>query len=305
MKATERSAARPTVPGPTRRRGGTPRVVLRSALAVLFATLGAGGCGGPPPPAVPAPSELASASWEELARPRPEPLEDAPRISVAAFEVAVPDRGSDLPGDLGIETALQEMISVGLLRRRDVEFVERRRFIRAVRQVQQGRARPEGAPPVGRTPGAELVLEGRWEPARPDSVVLELRLTDARTGEERRAWRTAAPARADLPSLARAATGGLLRALSALDRLPEWDDPLEARGIEAAPPRYRDAAVPAGAMDAFLRGLEAEDRYAWQRARRDYLEAIEEGEPPVFFEAREALARTARLRTGGTLGESP
>ncbi len=199
---------------------------------------------------------------------------------------------------------LQELVSVGLLRRRDVHFVERRRFAAAADRERRGEARPEGAPPIGRSPGADLILTGSWFAQGADSAVLELRLTGAETGEVVRSWRTATPADADLPSLARTATGGLLRALGAMGRLPEWDDPLAGTGVEPAPPAYRSAGIPTPAVGAYLRGVRAVDGYQWEAARRAFQRALEiAGEG--FFEADVALARAARLRAGETLGSDP
>ena len=54
------------------------------------------------------------------------------------------------------------------------------------------------------------------------------------------------------------------------------------------------------ALQSFLRGLAAEESWDWEGARRGYQAAASD---PGFFEAPAALARAARLRLGGTLGE--
>jgi hypothetical protein len=49
-----------------------------------------------------------------------------------------------------------------------------------------------------------------------------------------------------------------------------------------------------------MAGLEAEERWDWEGARRGYQAAL--AAAPGFLEAEAALARAARLRNGGTLG---
>lgn len=288
------SRSRPS--DPDRLRGSTLSLLLLAALA-CGPVVGCGGAGaggsageGADPEGV----------WESLRSPRPEPLDGAARVTVSDLTVLGQGRWDD---NLPVPTALglQELVSLNLLRRRDVHFVERRRFTRAAERERRGEPRPDGAPPVGRSPGAELVLTGTWIPAGADSASLDLRLTDAESGRVVRSWRTPTPADADLPSLARAAAGSCLRALQEMQRRPEWDDPLRSSTLQPAPAEYRPASVPSEAVVAFLRGLEAEDRYEWNRARREYQQAIEMG-GSGFFEPDVALSRAARLRAGGTLG---
>ena len=112
-------------------------------------------------------------------------------------------------------------------------------------------------------------------------------------------WRGSTANEADPPALARTIITGALTALTEMGRLPTWSDPLP----HAAPAAYRPTDVPAAAVDAFLRGLAAEERWSWERARVGYQEAVALA-GPAFFEAEAALARTARLRNGGTLGAS-
>lgn len=281
---------------PARTRIPTLPLLLLAGLASGFAA----GCAGPSAGAPPGEASTSEGVWESLRSPRPEPLDGAVRVTVS--DMAVLGRGQwdeNLPVSPAL--GLRELVSLNLLRRRDVHFVERRRFARAAERERRGEPRPEGAPAVGRSPGAELILTGSWVPAGADSASLDLRLTDAESGEVVRSWRTATPVDADLPSLARAAAGGCLQALQEMQRRPDWDDPLRSSALQPAPAEYRTASVPAGAVEAFLRGLEAEDRYEWERARTEYQRAVEIGDPG-FFEPDVALARAARLRTGGTLG---
>lgn len=55
-------------------------------------------------------------------------------------------------------------------------------------------------------------------------------------------------------------------------------------------------------MNAFFAGLVSEEVWDWEGARAGYRAA--EALDASFFEADVALARTARLRSGGTLGSS-
>jgi hypothetical protein len=89
----------------------------------------------------------------------------------------------------------------------------------------------------------------------------------------------------------------VLSALEEMDRLPAWDDRLDP----AAPARYRSSGIRDQAVERFLRALSEEELWNWKGARRSYEAAVAS---TGFFEAEAALARTARLRTGGTLGDS-
>ncbi|MDX1567944.1 MAG: hypothetical protein R3223_09095 [Longimicrobiales bacterium] len=305
--------------------GKTTRLARRIALlAALPVAACAGPGGGPGAGGIPADEAV----WASLERERPAPLSGAPRIAVSeiiplgsGLESGLEDPpGGGPDGDRGggvsdgsgtsgepdrasLAVGLQELVSLGLIRRRDVQFVERRRFGPAAELERRGVDRPPEAPAVGSSPGAEMVLSGTWSPVGPDSAYLDLRLADAETGRVISSWRTATPRRADPTSVARTAVGGLLEELREADRKPVWTDPLATSNVPAAPAAYQNGEIGPGATAAFLRGLAAEDRYDWEAARIGYQRALEEADGR-FFEAEEALARTARLRAGGTLGES-
>ncbi|MFP3947976.1 MAG: hypothetical protein ACLFWG_04540 [Longimicrobiales bacterium] len=268
----------------------TRRITLLSAAAVAAC---AGPGGGPETGGSPADEAV----WGSLERERPSPLPGAPRIAVSGI---VP-LGSDLGDDVTV--GLQELVSLGLMRRRDVQFVERRRFGPAAELERRGVERAPEAPPVGTSPGAEMVLSGTWAPVAPDTAYLDLRLADAETGRVISSWRTATPRGTDPTSLARTAVGGLLAELDEMGRKPAWNDPLSSSDLPVAPTSYGNAEIGPAATAAFLRGLAAEDRHDWESARLGYQRALQEADGP-FFEAEEALARTARLRAGGSLGES-
>lgn len=270
----------------------------RVTLAAAAATVLVAACAGGPSPAssVRAASE---AQWGALERPRVERLADAPRVTVAEmilFEAAWA-RGGDVSASLG----LQELISAGLLRRADIDFVERRRFAEAVERQRRGLPRRRNAPPIGTSPGAEFVLTGSWIPAG-DSAALDLRLVEAESGGIVRSWRTLTPRQADPTSLARLVVGSTIERLRELGRLPPWTDP-RAADVAPAPVTYVASLVSLEAAAAFVTGVAAEDQYDWEGARRGYQSALETA-GRTFLEADEALARVARLRAGGTLGGS-
>jgi hypothetical protein len=218
------------------------------------------------------------------------------RLSVADIELLgeppFPATGS-VPARLG----LTELVTAGLLRRADVVFVERRRFAAAVEAERAGRARPPGAPPAGLSPGAELTAAATWVSLGSGGASLEVRLTESATGGVARTLRVLLPADAEPVGLARATVAAILEVLDALGRLPAWDDPLAA----TAPQAYVASGVPSGALTDFLAGVAAEERWRWESARVAYQSAAR---ARGFFEAEAALARAARLRVGGTLGES-
>jgi len=190
-----------------------------------------------------------------------------------------------------------ELVAAGLLRRADVRFVERRRFAAAADAERAGRARPPAAPPVGTSEGAELVATVVVAALNSQQTSIEVRLADAATGAVRASTRRLVPRDADPVALARQAVTGVLVAASTLGGLPSWDDP----SPNAAPSTYAASGIPTVAVESFLAGLAAEETWAWERARIAYQAAAATG---GFVEAEAALARTARLRNGGTLGES-
>lgn len=233
--------------------------------------------------------------WEAILQPRPQPLEGAVRVTVSEILLLGDPWGLESPIDTSL--GIQELVSMGLLRRQDVNFVERRRFSAAAEKVRLGQPRPRGAPPVGVSPGAELILAGSWAPASQDSAYLDLRLTDAETGDVVETFRRSTPRDADPTALARSITAGLLESLREMGRLPTWADPFPI----GAPRHFQPSGVAPEAVAAFFAGVAAEDRYDWEEARSAYQSALDRG-GSEFKEAEVALARIARLRAGGTLG---
>jgi hypothetical protein len=249
----------------------------------VIAACASGGASAPP-----APAAASDAEWQALLAPRPAALAGAPRVAIGTLTVGEGDA-----------VLLTELIAAGLLRRPDLQFVERRRFAEAAERERRGLPRPPGAPPVGTSPAAELLLTGTLSPTLGDSAYFDLRLIDPATGGARTAWRVGVPRGADPTALARRVTGSLVAALATLGSLPAWNDPV----ADAAPRAWRGSGVSAAAADSFARGVAAEDAYDWEAARRAYQRARQLG-GDGFFEPAVALARVARLRAGGTLGAS-
>lgn len=269
-------------------RGGCRPLAAWMILALL------GGCAAGPTGGR-APTPLSEAEWRALATPRPSPVPGAPRLSVAEIELLGSPGwadGAPVPATVG----LTELVVAGLLRRQDVRVVERRRFAAAAEAERAGGPLP-GAPRAGVSPGSELTATVAWVPLGGGGASLEVRLSETATGRVALSRRALVPLDAEPVGLARAAVGALLDALRELDRLPSWQDPL----ADAAPSEYVVSGISGPAFDDFLDGLAAEERWRWEGARLGYESAAR---APGFFEAEAALARAARLRSGGTLGES-
>jgi len=267
------------------------------ALTALIAFSACSGASGPARTPRPAPRTASEAEWREMALPRTQAMPGAARVSVGKIEL--------LGGGWGMSTSLDpsfgvtELVVAGLLRRADVNFVERRRFEAAATAERQQRPRPAAAPAAGVSPGAEFILSGSWSSVGLDSAYLDLRLTVPRTGAVVTSWRAATADDADPTSLARRVVGSLLQALDDMDRRPAWSD--SERG--SAPSSYQATTISIAAVEAFMRGLASEERWDWEGARMGYQAALARS-GGRFPEASAALARTARLRSGGTLGVS-
>ncbi len=269
-----------------------------SALPLVLAALPlelACASGGAPSPAPP--TGASAAEWQALYQPRPAPLAGAPRIAIGELTLGE-DKPWALTASVPAAIAIAELVGTELLRREDVQFVERRRFAEAAERERRGLPRGAGAPPVGTSPGTELILAGSQTPFLfGDSAQFNLRLVDPATSAVRAAWRMSVPRGGDPVALARRLTGSLVATLDSLATLPRWVDPVAA----ATPRAWSPSGVPLTAVDSYLRGVAAEDVYDWENARRAYQRAGELG-GSTFFEPGVALARVARLHAGGTLG---
>ena len=281
------------VPHPTIDERPAPHGRSARRSATLAVSLAVSACAGAAAPSS-TPPAATEAEWRQLASPRPAPVAGAARVSLTGVEIV--GRPSWPTGSVDAGLAASELVVAGLLRRSDVRFVERRRFAEAVASERSGGARPAAAPPAGTSEGAEILAAAVWVQL-PAGSSIEVRLTDAARGSVLGTRRTTIPADADLVSTARVTVGAILDVLGELGRRPPWRDPVE----RAAPAEYVAADVPARAVSSFLAGLAAEESWRWESARVSYQAAAAR---VGFFEAETALARAARLRLGGTLGES-
>jgi hypothetical protein len=227
-------------------------------------------------------------------------VEGAAQLAIGGIDVlGEPDWPVDTSARDAVtaDLALAELVAAGLIRRADVHYVERRRFAAAVAAQENGIARPAGAPPAGTSQSAEIFASAVWLRLPAGEAAIDVRLTEAGRGVVLGARRTMLPAEADLVSTARVTVGTIIAVLEELGRRPSWTDPV----ADAAPERFVPSGVTDGTVASFLTGLAAEESWRWEPARVSYQAAAES---PGFFEAAAALARTARLRLGGTLGES-
>ena len=107
-----------------------------------FASCATGG-----PPAPPIVTTASEAEWATLFRPRIAPLAD-PRIAVGSISMG--EERWQLSTAAGSPAlVVQKLVCAGLLRRADVQFVERRRFAEAAERERRGLTRPAGAPRGG------------------------------------------------------------------------------------------------------------------------------------------------------------
>jgi hypothetical protein len=275
-------------PEPTDRHVRLWRGLTRTTVAFTVATAGCAGAGS----GTSGSATASDAEWRALSAPRPTPLAGAARVAVADVEFlgAYPWRG---PGTVTASLGVAELVVTGLLRRRDVQFVERRRFAAAAEAERRGVTRPRGAPAAGVSPSADYATTAVWIPLGSDQTAVEVRLAGLETGRIAGATRVTVPSDVDPVTLARAIVQGVVDVLEEIDQLPNWTDPT-SDGQAIAP-------VSEEALSHFLRGLAAEEIWDWEGARRGYQAAAADRS---FHEAATALARTARLRLGGTLAES-
>lgn len=280
---------------------GSRPVLDRSTgrLGALLTALVLAGCGGAAGPGGGA-GAATEAEWRELREPRPEPLPGAVRITVSEVDFAGAYPWPE-GARVGPSLAMSELVVANLLRRRDVHFVERRRFADAAAAERRGDPAPPGRPPPGVSESVDLGIVVIWLPTTAERANLEIRLTRVETGAVDGATRVIVPGDADPVAIARSIVGGAVEVLDELGRLPEWDDS-PAPAVGAAANARGDSRVSTEALLHFLRGLAAEERWSWEGARRGYQQALESD--PDFHEARTVLARAARLRLGGTLAES-
>ena len=128
------------------------RVLWSMGLLATMASCGGGAARGT--------GAAAEAEWRALASERPIPLAGAVRLTFTDVELLSEPPWS-LTSDVPLPLGISELVVAGLLRRRDVHFVERRRFSAAVAAERAG-ARRVGVPAAGISPGAELTASVEW-----------------------------------------------------------------------------------------------------------------------------------------------
>jgi hypothetical protein len=234
------------------------------------------------------------AEWRALSRPRPPALSGAARVSISQVEF-LGRFPWNTPAAVAPALGVEELVVAGLLRRRDVRFIERRRFAAAVEAIRNGVRPAPGAPPPGISESADFITTAVWIPVGSGQASVEVRLSTLETGAVAGATRLVLSDDADPVMLARTIVNGVLQVLDDLDRLPVWDDGAGRTGTA------RERRVSTDALASFFAGLASEESWDWEGARRGYQTAARDA---TFHEASTALARAARLRLGGTLGES-
>ena len=265
----------------------------RATLALMVSLFGLPGCGGR---ATTAGSGVASeAEWRALRVDRPTPLNGAIRVSVGDIDFAGPYAwpGAGISSSIGVH----ELVAAGLLRRRDVEFVERRRFVAIADAERNGETRRPGQPPAGVSVTPSFSIQAVWIPLSATRTSVEIRLMDVLSGEVVQSTRAMLPSEPDAVTLARSIVDGAIAMLDDEGHLTAWVDSLAS---EPANAEATSGVSPASLVN-FLAGLAAEERWNWEGARRGYQAAAAE---PAFHEAVTLLARAARLKLGGTLAEN-
>lgn len=258
------------------------------ALAATSLTLAACASGT----SVPGVESFSDAQWRALVQPAVSPLPEAPAVST--YEVTI---GGAWPGPTPdgatLSIGVTELVSAGLMRRRDVAFAERRRFTPAAEAERRGQRQPN-APSAGVGPRVDHVVQATWVPVTGDRSSVEVQLVSPGSGAIAGGTRVQLGPELDPVILARAIVSATLTLLDEVGSRPEWSDPLAANAAGAP-------GVSTDAIENFFVGVAAEDRWRWDAARRGYASAATD---PGFHEASTLLARTARLRLGGTLGEN-
>ena len=167
-----------------KRRPGVCALLVAVAVTMPSWGCAGGGTTASPTPAMP---ETPENVWESLHQPRPEPLQGAAAVSVS--EILLLGDPWELHAPIPTSIGIQELVGAELLRRRDVNYVERRRFAAAAERERRGERRPPGAPPSRAGPGSE---RSRSLPCRSDPL---WRRSRKRPADRRRTWPTSWPRR--------------------------------------------------------------------------------------------------------------
>lgn len=273
----------------------TPSARTSTALALFLV-----GCASAADPGRSGSADIATeAEWRALRTEAVQPLPGAPALSV--FEARIGGRWAGPGGEHGaLAEGLTELVAAGLMRRADVDFVERRRFAPAAEAERLGSAIAARQPAPGVTRPVDYIVQVTWLPLPGGDATAEVQLVAPGSGEVVEGARTTMAASADPVFVARAVVDAALRLVDLRTTRPAWQDPLHVDGPGVANADGTSGVSP-NAILRFLDGLAAEDRWNWEGARRGYQAASVD---PSFHEARTLLARAARLRLGGTLAEN-
>lgn len=258
---------------------------LACALTVLAAAACRGGGGVDTGMA---PAGLSPVDWSAISQVRPEVAPGAPVLTIAPFRGSIPD---------SVGVIASELVLARFLHRTDVQVVERRRFTRAVDRIRRGLPAPDGAPEPGVTPSAGWRVATTVASVPGGNARLTVQLVETATNRVAEARDVEAGSDRGVLEVSRVAGDLLLEMLAGLELLPEDAPPPEpwarADGVNRAEEATR----------LFALGVAAEDRWDWEASGSAYRTALAVG-GPGFTEAAQALARVARLRAGGTLGQS-
>ncbi len=255
------------------------------------------GCASAPAPSaeLPGPDIATEAEWRALALPRAEALGGAPTVTITEFDFAGPFPQS-WDGDLTPSVLLTELAAAGLTGERSIRFLERRRFTPAAEAERRGIPPPPGQPRVGVSPALDYHVFPTWIPLS-DSARIDVRLVEPGTGSIVLSGAGMVAAKEDVVAVARVTVAVAISLLAEEGLLPGAEGAAASPGMNGSVPH----GVRATDIQSFVRGLSAEERWDWEEARRGFGGAARDG---VFYEAVQHLARTARLRMGGTLAEN-
>lgn len=271
----------------------------RSAVAISLA-LALVGCASTPGPSPSSASDVASdAEWRALRTAPVVALPGAPTLSVYEVRIGGAWSGPGADHD-ALSVGITDLIAAGLMRRADIDFVERRRFAPAAEAARLGRTASARQPEPGVTRQVDHVIQATWLPLPGGDATVEVQLVEPSTGEVVDGMRATLPRSADPVRVARTVVATALTLVDRQTTRPGWGDPMNV-GSNGSANADGSSGVSPTAIRHFLDGLAAEDRWNWEGARRGYQVAAADAS---FHEARTLLGRAARLRLGGTLAEN-
>lgn len=271
------------------------RSVLATSCILILA-----GCASSGTTVLSGPIDIATEEeWRALRTDPVEALPGAPALSVYEVRLGGAWGGPGAEHE-ALAIGVTELITAGLMRRADVDFVERRRFAPAAEAIRLGRTVSPRQPEPGVTRPVDYMVQATWLPIPGGEATVEVQLVDPASGEVVEGARAEVRRDADPVLVARVTVATALRLVDRRATRPSWNDPL-ARGAAMNANVTGSSGVSESAIRHFLDGVSAEERWNWEGARRGYVAAATD---PSFHEADTLLGRAARLRLGGTLAEN-